>query len=243
MPAGGFQMLAHKKILTPLAQRCNDPYTCALPTHSQVESGTKLPDLPAMAKSAVLLQMLLAANVVDLQAITAVIRDDVGLTTQLLRLALRASPQFPRKPLKVEELIVHLGLQTLRAMAAETKLLGCQPGDDFDLKACSAFWAQARRTAHTAEQVAAEISPADREFAYLAGLLRRLGSIPALLGWRIPAFDLASPAEIGWRMAKSWNFPQVLVEVIRGDEPACRSRQSRWLLRLVNSAQPAVWCD
>jgi len=236
-------MLAHNKVFTPLAQRCKDPYVHSLPTHSEIECGTELPDLPAMAKSIVLLQMLLASNVVDLEAITQVIRDDVGLTTQLLRLALCESPQFSRRSLKLEELVVHLGLQKLRAMAAGTKLLGCKPGDDVDLKGCSAFWARARQTAHTAEQVAAEISPQDRDLAYLAGLLRRLGSLPALLRWRIPGLDLAGPGEIGWRMAKSWNFPQVLVEIVRGEEQACRSRKSRWLLRLVNSAEPTTWCD
>lgn len=236
-------MLAHKNVLSHLAKPCKDPCIHSLPTHSEVVRGTELPDLPAMTKSVILLQMLLATNVVDLEAITQVIRDDVGLTTQLLRLAMRESARFSRRPLRLQELVVHLGLQRLRAMAAETKLLGCNPGDDIDFQACSAFWARARQTAHTAEQVAAEISPENQELAYLAGLLRRLEALPALLGWRIPGFDLSSPGGIGFRMAKSWNFPQVLADVIRGDEQACRSRKSRRLLRLVNSAEPAIWCD
>ena len=236
-------MLAHPKALSQLAQPCKGPCIHSLPTHSQVECGAALPDLPALAKSGVLLQMLLASNVVDLEAITQVIRDDVGLTTQFLRLALREFPHVSRRSLKLQELVVHVGLQALGAMAAGTKLLGCTPGDDVDVQACSAFWARARQTAHTAEQVAAEISPEDRDLAYLAGLLRRLGSLPVLLSWRIPGFDLASPGEIGLRVAKSWNFPPVLVDVIRGDQRACRSRKSRWLLRLINSAEPSIWCD
>ena len=236
-------MLAHKKALSHLAQPCKDPNIHSLPTHSKIECGTELPDLPAMAKSAVLLQMLLASNVVDLEAITQVIRDDVGLTTQLLRLVLCEFPHFSRKSLRLQELVVHVGLQELRTMAAGTQLLGCKLGDEVDFQGCSAFWARARQTAHTAEQVAAELSPENREWAYLAGLLRRLGLLPVLLNWGIPGFELASPGEIGLRMANLWNFPQVLVDVIRGDEQACRSRKARWLLRLINSAEPAIWCD
>lgn len=236
-------MLAPKKVLSPLAPRCENSSLHSFPTHAQVVCGAALPDLPAMAGSVILLQMLLASNVVDLEAITQVIRDDVGLTAQLLRLALSESPHLARRPLNLGELVVHVGLQKLRAMAAGTKLLSCKPNEYGDFPACNAFWARARQTAYTAEQVAAEISPENREMAYLAGLLRRLGSLPALLRWRMPGFELASPGEIGMRMAQSWNFPPVLVDVVRGDEPACRSRKSRWLLRLINSAEPGLGCD
>jgi HD-like signal output (HDOD) protein len=234
-------MLAHKK--AHLAQPGKDPCVRPLPPQSAVICGADLPGLPAMAKSVVTLQMLLASNVVDLEAITQVIRADVGLTTQLLRLALCEFPHFSRRPLKLDEFIVLLGLQKLKSMAAGTTLLGLNPRDGVDLRASGAFWARARQTAHTAEQVAAELSPENQEWAYLAGLLRRLGSLPLLLNWSIPELDFASPGEIGLRLPKSWNFPQVLVDVIRGDEQACRSRKSRWLLRLINSAEPAIWCD
>jgi HD-like signal output (HDOD) protein len=42
--------------------------------------------------------------------------------------------------------------------------------------------------------------------------------------------------EIGYQMAKTWQLPIVLADVIRGDDRACTSRKAYSLLRLVNMA-------
>ena len=194
--------------------------------------------MPSMATAVVLLQILLNDNVADLETITHVIREDVGLTIQLLRLSGSIAGNFLRMPLSFGKLVVILGQAKLREMVAEAAIIG----DSLLVNAegCSSFWLRARQTARTAAQVTAEVFPELQDTAYITGLLRHMGDLPALFGWRLPGLESAGPDEIGYRMARSWNFPNLLAEVIGGDEHACRSSRSQWLLRLIRAAEPTI---
>lgn len=79
--------------------------------------------MPAMPEAVAQLQLLAASHIVDLQAITDVIRNDVGLTVQLLQLVARNLGKRAGSISNLEELVVHLGLEQLRTMAAESVLL------------------------------------------------------------------------------------------------------------------------
>jgi len=130
----------------------------------------------------------------------------------------------------------------LRTMAATASLAPVQKAGNADRHIIDAFWTRARLTAGTAQQLAVETSPEDAETAYVAGMLRHLGVLPLLLGWQTFGFDAADSAEMGVHMAKVWGLPSLLIDVIRGDERACTSRKSRWLLRLVDSAEQKIAC-
>jgi len=78
---------------------------------------------PAKPGAVALLQLLTSSEVADLSAITEVIRNDPGLTVQLLRFADKTLGKAPEIDLILGELIVLLGLEQLRAMAAEAVLL------------------------------------------------------------------------------------------------------------------------
>lgn len=206
------------------------------PCECYPRTGTEFPLPPAMPGAVALLQLELASNVADLEAITSLIRNDVGLTTELLRLAFEQPARHRTGHLGVGELVVHLGTEKLRAMAAETRVLVCRPVGNRRFEACKEFWMRARRTAHIAEELAAGTSARIRETAFVAGLLRHVGELPALLDWKVPGIESIHPAKIGFRMAKAWHFPSILAEIIGGDEPACTSFAARRLLRLVNAA-------
>ena len=205
-------------------------------SETEAWQNTEFPFPPAMPGTVAFLELLVASNVADLEAITALIRDDVGLTVQLLALAFGEAWQGPTSRLRVEELVVHLGLEKLRLMVAGTRVLSSPPAGDRAFRACKEFWIRSRRTARTAEALAAGTSAADRETAYIAGLLCRIGMLPALLGWEVPGIASLTPAEMGSHMLQAWNFPPVLVEIIRGDEQACTSVRTRRLLRLIRAA-------
>jgi HD-like signal output (HDOD) protein len=209
---------------------------CYPRTEGEAWHNTEFPLPPAMPGAVALLQLKLASNVADLDAITRLIRTDVGLTAQLLRLAFGQPSRHGSGHLGVGEVVVHLGLEKLRAMAAGTRLLACQPGGNRLFEACKDFWMRARRTAHIAEELAAGTSARMRETAYVAGLLCHIGKLPALLDWKVPGIESVHPAKIGLRMAKAWHFPSILAEIIRRDEPACTSFATRRLLRLINAA-------
>jgi len=199
-------------------------------------TGTEFPLPPAMPGAVALLQLELASNVAELEAITRLIRNDVGLTTQLLYLAFEPPSRHRAGQLGVGELVVHLGVEKLRAMAAETRLLVCQPAGNRRFEACKEFWMRARRTAHIAAELAAGTSAGMRDAAYVAGLLCHVGDLPALLEWKIPGIESLHPAKIGFRMAKAWHFPSILAEVIGRDESGCTSAAARRLLRVINAA-------
>jgi HD-like signal output (HDOD) protein len=205
-------------------------------TESEARQKMKFPFPPAMPGSVAFLQLLVTSNVADLEAITTLIRNDVGLTAQLLGLAFEQPSRRPTSHLRLAELVVHLGLEKLRAMAAGTRVLGCARDGEARFRACKAFWIEARRTARTAEGLAAKTCAANREIAYVAGLLCRIGMLPALLDWKIPGIESANSQDITSHLLKAWNFPAVLVEIIRGDEQACTAVKTRRLVRLIHAA-------
>jgi len=227
-------MLAHKK---------NLPSSANLPTRLRrdaVPRFAELPTAPAMAASVVTLQVLLAEYVVDLEAITQVIRADVGLTIELLRSAKVGPSSLGDVHVDLSQIAVETGLERLRKIIMGVPLLGYGPQICLNMEECGSFWLRARQTARTAEQVASEVFPELAETAYLAGLLHHLGELPCLLNWETPGHQCAKTGEIGCRMAQAWGLPELLVDVIRGDEQACSSRESQWLLRLIDAAEPVI---
>jgi len=81
----------------------------------------KGPAISAAPHAAARLQLLASSSVADLEAITSIIRDDLGLTIRLLQLAEQTLEENAGN-LSLEELVIHLGLEQLRRMAAETAL-------------------------------------------------------------------------------------------------------------------------
>ncbi len=205
-------------------------------TDPKVGLSSEFPSPPAMPDAVVLLELSLASNIADLNAVTGLIRTDVGLTVELLRLAFRERGRHRASCLSLGELAVDLGLEKLRTMAAATTLLSSRAQGKVAFDACQEFWKRARQTAQIAEELALEISATIREAAYIAGLLCHVGMLPRLLGWAVPGIESADPAELGFRMIEAWKFPSLLVEAIRGDEQACTSPQALGLLRLIRTA-------
>jgi HD-like signal output (HDOD) protein len=227
-------MLADGKqneLLLPVGDLRRNPES-SLPIPLQV---AEFPPPPSMPDAVLLLRLLLSSHTADLHAITDVIRNDVGLTAQLFRFAALERGGRATSTLIVGDLVVQIGLEKLKGLAAETKLNPLHPQSAAP-QARERFWTHARLTARISEELAGETTPTNREAAYVAGLLRHLGSLPALLGWEMPGWMPSSAGEIGYQMAKAWRVPVVLADVIRGDDRACTSQKAYSLLRLVNMA-------
>ncbi len=145
---------------------------------------TEFPLPPAMPDAVLLLRLLLSSGTADLHAITEIVRNDVGLTVQLLRLAALERNGRATGSLNIGDLIVQIGLDKLKSLSATTKLNPLQPPNAAPQER-ERFWTHARLTARISEEMAGETTPSNREAAYAAGLLRHLGRLPALLGWKI----------------------------------------------------------
>jgi HD-like signal output (HDOD) protein len=206
----------------------------APPITLQTGQASEFPLPPAMPDAVLLLRLLLSCHLADLHAITDVIRNDVGLTVQLFCLAALERRGRATNTLNVGDLVVQIGLEKLKSLAAETRLNPHHPQNAAP-QARERFWMHARLTARISEELAGETTPAARESAYVAGMLRHMGALPELLGWKLPE-GKPGAGEIGYRMAKAWHFPIVLADVIRGDDRCCTSQESYSLLRLVKVA-------
>jgi HD-like signal output (HDOD) protein len=198
----------------------------------------EFPSPPAMPNALLRLELWLATFVADLQDITDIIRSDLGLTVQLLRLAAREIEESPGEIVPLSEIVVQVGVEKLRRLVAETKTLPDHFRGDPDL--CERCWTHSRLTALVAGELASQSSEVRPEEAYLAGLLCHVGDLPSLLNWSTTA-DAADSRPIGHRMATAWGFPRALADVIGGDREACRTQESRALLDIVTAA--GIWAS
>ncbi len=199
----------------------------------------EFPSPPALTHSLFHLELRLSDSLCDLQAITRIIRNDVGLTAQLLRLAARTIEASPSKISAVSEIVVDAGVQNVAALVAHTRSLPDRLTRHAGGNTAERFWMHARLTALIAEELAGQSSKVVQEEAYLAGLLFRLGDLPSVLGWEATGSTAANSREIGVRMAKAWGFPRPLTDVIGGDRDICGAHGSLALLDIATDAD--IW--
>lgn len=197
---------------------------------SHGSNSAHLAEVPAMPDALLLLQVLLSAPVVNLNSAAEAIRGDIGLTIQLLN---SAGWRHSAEDVSISKNVVLLGLRRLRTLTAKIDIISTDHRGRSGLRACDRFWAHSRLTALMAEELAPGLH-VDPEQAYLAGMLHRLGELPNVLGWTTDSSDLRV-SEQGDALARRWHFPELLREVIRGDERAC-SPEAKQLLKLVQTA-------
>src|ERR1039458_4027501 len=189
--------------------------------------------LPAMADSVLLLQVLLSGSAVNLRSVAEVIRGDVGLTIQLLRLASLQQGERRTIEASVTKNVVQAVIDNLLTLVTEIEPLSSHPRGRAGLRECEQFWGHARLTALMAEELAYKTMYHDAEEAYVAGLLFHIGELPSILGWQWKFAD-AEPREIAGRLAREWRLPTLLENVACGDDLSPSS--SCPLLELVRTA-------
>ncbi len=193
--------------------------------------------IPAMADAAVLLQILLSCPAVNLNSLTEVIRGDLGLTIELLRL-LSLADDASLDDVSIPKAVVHVGVGGLSYLAGQTELLSSYRRGKASLRECEQFWGHARLTALMAEELAYKAG-CDADQAYLAGLLFHIGELPSLLGWDWELTG-ADRREITEALATTWHLPSALQEILCGDDLQLPAR-SRTLLQLVRVADQQAW--
>ena len=199
-----------------------------------------IPLPPAMPEAVVRLQLLASSYGVDLHSLTEVIRNDIGLTVQLLNIFTLETGRQIAKSAGIAELIVHLGQDRLRQMAETMDVICFDPGS-FESRQWQRFCKQARALARAAEDLARQVSPSEANIAFVAGLLRHIGKVPRLLGWNLQACLPADRGETGVRLLEAWNLPAILADVVRGAASEGSSQRSRSLLSLIETAEQQTW--
>lgn len=106
--------------------KSESPFSPEIPTavsgRPDLQDWRNVLQVPARPEAVAQLQLLASSHVADLEAITDVIRNDAGLTIQLLQFGVRNLGTCAGSVSSLGELIVQLGLEQLRTMAAEVTL-------------------------------------------------------------------------------------------------------------------------
>jgi len=205
------------------------------PAHLLPSQKVEFPIAPVMPGALLLFRMLVSNQIADLAAIADAIRSDLGLTVHVLRLAAEEGFGQDSGLIDLDEIVVLLGLDKLRALSEDASVLSIHPKGNAGLQTCERFSMHARLTALIAEELAGETARVRQEDAYVAGLLRHIGALPFVLGWSLPELENADTGEIGYYIAKSWHLPEALLDVIRGNREAC-AESSLALFDLVSTA-------
>jgi HD-like signal output (HDOD) protein len=190
--------------------------------------------LPAMDNAVLLLQVLLASPAVNLQAVADVIRNDVGLTVELIKSVCRENDRDQTIETNITNNVVHAGLDKLRHLASTVDSVSGYMCGGADLLKYERFWGQARLTGLIAEELAYRAGNVGPEEAYVAGLLFRIGELPAILGNNWKNMVMA-PREMARLLAKTWRLPGLLADVVY-DDNLHASPESRPLMDLVRVA-------
>jgi len=224
----------HRARLTVAAQQL---VVCAPgPSTGALRGEAHFPSPPALANTLLQLELSLSSPVFDLRDITNIIRSDIGLTTQLLRLAAAETQESPERIVSLSELVVRVGVDQLRELASRTIPLQDNLPSHAGSTVARRFWAHSRLTALVAEELAYEFPEVRLEEAYMAGLLWNLGELPVVLGWPITGSAAMESHDLGCEMADAWGFPRALADVIGGDREVCITRESRALLEVAINA-------
>ena len=169
------------------------------------------------------------------QDINAVLNQDQGMTTKVLRMANSAFYGFPRRIATVTDATLFLGFKTVRSivMAASVSDILSKEMEGYAL-APGELWRHSQCVAMAARQIAKRNKSALADVAYTAGLLHDIGKVilnntvkesyhevvEMAYEQNIPFMDAENEvlgfnhAMIGSKLAEKWNLPPELVEAI-----------------------------
>jgi HD-like signal output (HDOD) protein len=211
-----------------------------------------LPTLPAYILD---LNALLSSPSVDLKKVGKLIRTDPSLTAQILKLCNSALFGMKSRVLSIEQASILMGTERLR-----TLILTCSAmqfaGNSLRAESQLDFWQHSFLTALLSERIANVVDYAEKEQAYLAGLLHDVGQLPL---WMVvsqeeskrrplPAPDWIDNTEleqkyfgmdhctVGRWLALSWNLMPSFVDVLEHHHDPAHAEHDSYLAGIVGTA-------
>lgn len=191
-----------------------------LSQRSRPHASRDYPDVPVMPETLLLVELKARERSVDLREISQLVLGDLGASLQILRRAAVESMSCLDLPIRIEDCISDLGLQTcLDVLARRILSRGMH-------QAAMETWRHSRRIAELcALEAMAMSSTVNQEEAYLVGLFHELGSLPRILGWDRLIMTMSDEEALGRRMAEDWRLPEFVTDYFRelsfkrGDSP------------------------
>lgn len=194
------------------------------------EKINKLPMLPKVVQE---VTILLKNSEVDIHALAHKIDHDQALSARVLRMSNSAYYGCSRTIKTIEDAVAVIGLKNLENLVVVAGIKGTFTEiAGLDLKK---FWLHSLVTASVARQLGKELK-LDVETVYIAALLHSIGQLPIhiifpsaaeKIDWDVQSVGMLercgieddvlgiNHCQVGEMLAKHWNFPEVILRVVR----------------------------
>lgn len=218
-----------------------------------------LRDLPAMPT--IVLRVLEETDKpdVEIKEVERLIASDQALAMKVLRVVNSAYYGLPRQVASINQSIVILGVQQIRNLVLSIAAAGVmKPKNKAEEQAMRRFWVHSYSAAAVAKRLGKikNISAKEQELVFVAGLLHDIGKLflfihfgdtyNELVGFAIEdnvTLEKAetqylgmSHADVAGEMARAWNLPEPLIDVIAGHETYIPAPEEQRTLSLVQYA-------
>ncbi len=193
-----------------------------------VLSSTELPTLPTVASALISLTSKEDTTLTD---IADLVSKDIALSAKILKVSNSAFYSFPQQIGSINQAVSILGINAVRSLVLSFSFLSIKGGrksDHFDFQK---FWERSLASAVAARLILGKVNGADTEEIFISGLLQNLGELifaktfpdeyekvlcqleeeqgaVTEIEKRLIGVDHCT---IGYEVAKSWGFPEVLL--------------------------------
>ena len=211
--------------------------------------------LPTMPSYVFELNTLLSSPSVNLKRVAKIIRNDPSMSAQVLRLCNSALFSLRRRVLSIEEAAVLMGSERLRTLVLTCSIMEFT-GKQLSRGEVQAFWQHSFMTGMLSERIAQWSEYAEREQAYLGGLLHDIGTLPLLVlaaeentprgetssgpwGGSLEAeknYFGTTHCEVGRWIGQAWNFFPSFIDVFENHHHPERSVRDPHLVGMVAAA-------
>ncbi|MBU0663126.1 MAG: GGDEF domain-containing protein [Proteobacteria bacterium] len=193
-----------------------------------VLSSTELPTLPTVASALISLTSREDTTLTD---IADLVSKDIALSAKILKVSNSAFYSFPQQIGSINQAVSILGINAVRSLVLSFSFLSIKGGKKSDHFDFQKFWERSLASAVAAKLILGKVKGADTEEIFISGLLQNLGEL--IFAKTFPdqyeevlcqlKEEQGTTTEIekrligvdhcfiGYEVAKSWGFPEVLL--------------------------------
>lgn len=193
-----------------------------------VLSSPELPTLPTVASALI---SLTSREDTTLSDIADLVSKDIALSAKILKVSNSAFYSFPQQIGSINQAVSILGINAVRSLVLSFSFLSIKSGNKSDHFDFQQFWERSLAAAVASKMILDKVKGADTEEIFISGLLQNLGELIFAKTYPDEYETVLSQTEeeqgtvpeiekkvlgvdhcfIGYEVAKSWGFPDVLL--------------------------------
>lgn len=197
-------------------------------TLAAVLKSDELPTLPTVASEII---TLTAREDTTLSDIADLVSKDIALSAKILKVSNSSFYSFPQQISSINQAVSILGINAVRSLVLSFSFLNMKGGKQKSLFDFKRFWKNSLARAVASKLILERVKGADTEEIFICGLLQNLGELilartfqeeygEVLKKISEGQYDALNAEEeqfgtrhdlIGYEVAKSWGFPEVLL--------------------------------